>query len=77
MTTTTSTKQTAREAEAILKGERLLPVEAVAARYSKHPKTVLRWIKGGHLKAGRDPGGNYLVKLGDLVEFEAARWPKG
>lgn len=76
MTTTTSTKQQAREAEAILRGERLLPIEAVAARYGKHPKTVVRWIKRGHLRAGRDPGGNYLVKLADLVEFEAERWPK-
>lgn len=73
MTTALHPKRLAQEAEAILKGERLLPVKAIAVRYGKHPKTVLRWIEGGHLPVIKDPGGNYLVKVADLVAFEEAR----
>jgi len=34
----------------------------------KHPRTIISWIKAGHLKTGKMPGlrGQYRIAFGDL-----------
>ncbi len=72
MTTTTSTKQQAREAEAILRGERLLPLKSVAMRFDVSTRTVERWIKAG-LLSPIDLPGQLRFRVADIVAFEVSR----
>lgn len=72
MTTITSTKQQAREAEAILRGERLLPLKAVAMRFGVSTRTVERWIKAGLLDPIDLPG-QLRFRVADILAFETSR----
>lgn len=74
---TTTTKQAAREAEAIMRGERLLPAAAVRARWNITHRQLLKRVNQGH------PCGQRLVavwvnprepqfRLADVVAFEEA-----
>lgn len=77
MTTTTSTKQAAREAEAIMRGERLLPAKALEERWGINRRQLLKRINQGH------PCGQRLAavwinpkkpcfRLADVVAYEEA-----
>ena len=72
MTTTTTPKRLAAEAEAILKGERLLPLKAIAVRFGVSTRTVERWVKAGQLIPIRLPGA-LRFRVADVVEFETGR----
>lgn len=67
---TQTTKQLTADAAAILQGERLLPVEALCARWHVHRRTVTRWVQEGRLQAVRLSGAKVLFRVADVVEFE-------
>ena len=58
-----------KEAEKILRGDQLLPIEAVADRFKLSVETVRRWTKTGRIKGMRFPG-VWRYRLEDIVQFE-------
>lgn len=60
------------QAAAILKGDRLLPLAAVAAHFNVHARSIERWVKAGKLQAIRLPGA-LRFRVADVVAFEKER----
>lgn len=63
------------DADASLKGERLLPTEALCARWRCHKATVLRYVRAGRLKAVRLSELKLLFRVADAVKFERGGTP--
>jgi excisionase family DNA binding protein len=57
-----------------LQSRRPLNTDELASRYQVSSQSVLRWIRGGQLKAFRTPGGGrYLISLDEIERFERER----
>lgn len=77
MTNTLHPKRLAQEAESILKGERLLPPEALCARWGTSRRQLLKRIRQGHpcgqrLAAVWVNPKKPMFRLADVVTFEEA-----
>lgn len=50
--------------------DKLYTTDDLAKRFSKHPRTIHRWVKSGILEAIQLPDGEYLFKPEFLTAFE-------
>ena len=50
-------------------GKDILRVRDVAEETDSDDRTVISWIKGGHLPAKKLPGGHWRIHRSDLVAF--------
>ena len=53
--------------------DQLLTTPEVAALVQESASAVNKWVKDGHLRAHRTPGGHRRVRVADLVAFLAAQ----
>ena len=49
----------------------MMKISDVAKQTNSDKRTVISWIKGGHLKAKRLPSGHWRIHRSDLVAFLA------